>query len=89
MYKSEVVGIGVIFIFHLEYSKLWKTKFSMLCDVIFSGEAAGEILKLITLGSERVKKPNSRNLRRAKFVLFRCTESGTHLLQLSPPEKVQ
>ena len=30
---SEVVWIGVIIIFHL--SKLWKTKLSILCDVIF------------------------------------------------------
>ena len=34
-----------------------------LCDVIFPGEAAGETLKLITLGSESLKKPNSRNLK--------------------------
>ena len=30
---SVIVRIGVIIIFHL--SKLWKTKFSILCDVIF------------------------------------------------------
>ena len=29
---SQVVRIGVIIIFHL--GKLWKTKFSILCDVI-------------------------------------------------------
>ena len=31
--KSEVVRIGSITSFHL--SKLWKAKFSILCDVIF------------------------------------------------------
>ena len=38
---SEVVRIGVIIIFHL--SKLWKAKFSILCDVIFLERLQGKL----------------------------------------------
>ena len=38
---SEVVRIGVIIIFHL--SKLWKPKFSILCDVIFLERLQGKL----------------------------------------------
>ena len=49
---SDVARIGSIIIFHL--SKLWKVKFSILCDAIFLSGCRG-ILILITLRSERVK----------------------------------
>ena len=51
--------IGSIIIFYP--NKPWKTKFFILCDVIFMVRLQGN-LKLITLGSERVKKCMSRKL---------------------------
>ena len=41
MYKGGYVRIGSVIIFHT--SKLWQAKFFILCGVIFSGQAAGEI----------------------------------------------
>ena len=49
---SGVARICIIIIFHL--SKLWKAKFSILCDVIFLARLQ-ENLTSITLRSERVK----------------------------------
>ena len=49
----DVVRIGCVTIFYL--SKLWKAKFSILCDVIFLVRLQGKFVKLITVGSERVK----------------------------------
>ena len=49
---SGVARICIIIIFHL--SKLWKAKFSILCDVIFLVRLQ-ENLTSITLRSERVK----------------------------------
>ena len=43
-----------IITFHVR--KLWKTKFFILCDVIFLVKLLLKIRKLNTLGSERVKK---------------------------------
>ena len=34
-YKSEIMRIGAIIIFHLSKLHVWKAKFFMLCDVIF------------------------------------------------------
>ena len=48
---SEAVRICSIIISHL--SKLWKVKFSILCDVIFLGGCRGNLI-LITLRGERV-----------------------------------
>ena len=45
--------MGSIIIFHL--SKLWKAKFSILCDVIFHGEGVGEIWCLSLLGVKGLK----------------------------------
>ena len=45
--------IGSIIIFNL--SKLWKTKFFKLCDLVFMWGCRGK-LKFITLGSERTKQ---------------------------------
>ena len=50
---------NITIIFHL--SKLWKAKFSILCDVIFLVRLRG-ILTLITLRSERVKLYYSRHI---------------------------
>ena len=47
---SEVARIGSVIIFHLR--KLWKAKFSILCDVMFPWSCRGN-LTLITFKSER------------------------------------
>ena len=60
--------IGSIIIFHL--SKLWKAKFFILCDVIFWWGCSGN-LKLITVGSERVRlstRPKRRYMYLVKII---------------------
>ena len=73
---SEVVRIGSLIIFHS--SKLWNATFFILCSI----DTAGEILKLITLGSERVEILLNRAIFPAA-ALLRCKPAQLRCVALS------